>query len=129
MIFAAAFVLAVLLPINLGRLDGTAFTELSFVLAFAAAAGFAELFCSIGKFGGVFGKAKFAALSLFMCAVMTVIRTFEQWFTFIGLTELNSGETFNAFLRGNILLHLCVFAAVTAFGFIIHRNRKAVSEV
>lgn len=121
-IFAVTFVLSIVLPMNSNRLDSTAMVELSFVLAFGATVGLSELFGIITGFG----RAKYAALSVSLCAVMTVIRTFEQWFTFIGLNEVNSRDTFNAYLKSNILLHFVILVTAIAFGFIIHRNKKGI---
>ncbi len=121
-IFAAAFVLSVVFPMNLGSLDNTAIVEISFVLGLGAVAGFSELFCIITGFS----MTKCAALSIALSAVLTVIRTFENWFTYIGLTEQNSSAVYNSFLKSNIILYICVLAAAVAFEFVVHRNKKAL---
>lgn len=120
-VFAALTALTVILPMYSHRFDQTAMIELTFLSAFGTVIAFSELICIITGFG----RVKFVILSAATDLVMLAVRTFMDWFTNIGLTTENGGYIFAVCLKNNTVLYFLALAAVIAFGFIVHRQRKA----
>lgn len=119
LVFAVSLFGIVKVSMNKGFVDTTAYMELSFVLGLCAVMSFSELFCIVTGFG----KAKLAALSITLSALLTALSTVLKTYTSIALNESNLNEIFGSLMKETAILYAVVLAATFVLSFaVIHRK-------